>query len=152
MNITPQWSAIILTVFSVLLVPALAILLRGAVKWTRTEDQLATLVGDVGQLVADKDKVHAEILEQMRIDRDATDRRLRYIEEFWMEGGRRRRGFLESRYQRVVHRGPGNAAALGVAVSYLMLAARADHYPPRGMIRFLFQRGRHHRPGPVLVP
>jgi hypothetical protein len=93
MHITAQWSAIILTVFSVLLLPALAILIRGAVKWTRTEDQLAILVGDVGQLVADKDKVHAEILEQMRIDRDATDRRLRYIEEFWMDSGRRRRGF-----------------------------------------------------------
>jgi hypothetical protein len=90
MNITPQWSAIILTVFSALLLPALAIMYRGAVKWTRTEDRLATLVEDVRELIADKDKVHAEILEQMRVDRDATDRRLRYIEEFWMDNGRRR--------------------------------------------------------------
>lgn len=89
MHITADWVAVTLAVFSVLLIPALAILIRGAVKWTRTEDKLAELVGDVRQLIADKDKVHGEILEQMRVDRDATDKRLRYIEEFWMDAGRR---------------------------------------------------------------
>lgn len=86
--IPPDWIAIILTIFSVFLIPTLVILIRGAVKWTRTEDKLGELVDDVRQLVADKDKVHAEILEQMRLDRDNTDRRLRFIEEFWMQRGR----------------------------------------------------------------
>jgi len=86
--VSPDWVVAILTVFSVLLTPILVILIRGAVKWTRTEDKLGMLVDDVRQLVADKDKVHAEILEQMRLDRDNTDRRLRFIEEFWMQRGR----------------------------------------------------------------
>lgn len=89
MRITPEWLTVALAVFSVLLIPALVILLRAAVKWTRTEDKLGALVEDVKQLVDDKAKIHAEILEQMRVDRDATDRRLRYIEEFWMDAGRR---------------------------------------------------------------
>ena len=89
MHITADWIAVILAVFSVLLIPALAIMIRGAIKWTRTEDKLATLVDDMKELIADKDRVHAEILEQMRVDRDATDKRLRYIEEFWMDAGRR---------------------------------------------------------------
>ena len=85
---SPEWISVILTVFSVLLIPTLIILIRGAVKWTRTEDKLGMLVDDVRQLVADKDKVHSEILEQMRVDRENTDRRLRFIEEFWMKMGR----------------------------------------------------------------
>lgn len=78
---------IALAVLSVLIIPALAIMIRGAVKWTRTEEQLKTLVDRVGELMTDKDRVHAEMLEQMRVDRDATDRRLRFIEEFWMKKG-----------------------------------------------------------------
>ena len=88
MHVSPDWIIVILSIFSVLLTPILVILVRGAVKWTRTEDKLGMLVDDVRQLVADKDKVHAEILEQMRLDRDNTDRRLRFIEEFWMQRGR----------------------------------------------------------------
>jgi hypothetical protein len=83
-----EWIVAALTVFSVLLIPALAILLRGAIKWTRTEDKLSTLVDDVRELITDKDKVHAEMLKQMADDRMATDRRLRFLEEFWMEQGR----------------------------------------------------------------
>lgn len=89
MHVTADWLTVVLAVFSVLLIPLLAVLIRGAVKWTRTEDKLSVLVDDVRQLMTDKDKVHSEILEQMRMDRDATDRRLRYIEEFWMDQGRR---------------------------------------------------------------
>lgn len=88
MHVSPDWIVAVLTVFSVLLIPALIILIRGAIKWTRTEDKLGFLVDEVRKLVADKDKVHAEILEQMRVDRETTDRRLRFIEEFWMKQGR----------------------------------------------------------------
>ncbi len=101
-----EWVIAALTVFSVLLLPALAVMVRGAVKWTRTEDKLGVLVERITELTADKDKVHSELLsqiraarvaedevhkellEQMRNDRETTDRRLRFIEEFWMVRGR----------------------------------------------------------------
>lgn len=86
-----DWLIGALSVISVLLLPTLVLMIRGAVKWTRTEDRLATLVDDVRELISDKDRTHQEILEQMRVDRDATDRRLRYIEEWWMDRGRRGR-------------------------------------------------------------
>ncbi len=82
------WIAVTLAVFSVLLLPALGILVRGAVKWTRTEDKLGDLVGDVRELITDKDRAHGEMLEQMRLDREATNTRLRYLEEFWIDRGR----------------------------------------------------------------
>ena len=88
MHVDANWVIVALTVFSVLLIPTLAIMVRGAVKWTRTEDQLAALVGDVRELVNSEEKVHAEILAQMRSDRDVTDKRLRFIEEFFMKRGR----------------------------------------------------------------
>jgi len=87
MHLNPNWVAIILSIFSVLLLPALVILVRGAVKWTRTEDRLGTLVDQVEKLVDDKDKVHAAILEQLRADRESTDRRLRFFEEQFMIQG-----------------------------------------------------------------
>lgn len=77
-----------LTALSVLAIPALAILIRGAVKWTRTEDRLGELVDDVRALVEDQDKTHAELLALMRSDREGFDRRLRFVEEFWMSRGR----------------------------------------------------------------
>lgn len=85
-----NWIAVALGIFSVLLLPALGILIRGAVKWTRTEDKLGTLIENVGKLVDDKDRAHHEMLEQMRTDREATNTRLRYLEEFWMDRGQRR--------------------------------------------------------------
>ncbi len=87
MHIDAGWLTAALTVVSVLLIPALIILVRGAIKWTRTEDKLSQLVDDVRQLMQDKDRVHAEMLAQMRLDRDATDKRLRFIEEFFMRKG-----------------------------------------------------------------
>lgn len=88
MRVNAEWLTVALMVFSVLLLPTLAIMVRGAVKWTRTEDKLAELVGDVRELVGNEEKVHAEMLAQMRSDRDVTDKRLRFIEEFFMRRGR----------------------------------------------------------------
>lgn len=96
-----DWIGVSLTAVSVLLLPALVILVRGAIKWTRTEDKLGTLVEQVRQLIAGKDrahqeiivntaKIHAEFMEQMRADREATGRRLRFTEEAWMRLGRER--------------------------------------------------------------
>lgn len=83
-----EWVSVALTVVAVLLIPVIVILVRGAIKWTHVEDKLSELVTDVGQLVANKDKVHSEMLEQMRLDREATDRRLRFIEEWFMNRGK----------------------------------------------------------------
>lgn len=93
-----EWLSIGLSAVAMLLIPALVILIRGAIKWTHAEDKLGQLVEDVRKLVEDKEKahselamsmnkVHAELLEQMREDRRATDARLRFIEEAWMRNG-----------------------------------------------------------------
>lgn len=96
-----------LTVLSVIGIPMLIVMIRGAMKWTHVEDKLGVLVDKISEIVTDKEKVHSdllqqmgedrkssndvhrEILEQMRLDRDATDRRLRYIEEWYMELGKK---------------------------------------------------------------
>lgn len=83
-----EWASFLLAVVAVLFIPTIVILIRGAIKWTRTEDKLSTLIEDFREMMTDKDKMHGEILEQMRVDREATDRRLRFIEEFWMQKGR----------------------------------------------------------------
>jgi len=83
-----EWVITGLSIISVLLIPVLVLMFRGAVKWTRTEDKLSVLIDDVRELINDKDKVHQEILEQMRQDREATNTRITYIERFWMEQGR----------------------------------------------------------------
>jgi hypothetical protein len=88
MHLDSGWLIAGLTVISVLLLPTLVLMVRGVVKWTRTEDRLSELVTDVKTLVDDQDKVHTAMLEQMRTDREATDRRLRFIEEWFMQRGR----------------------------------------------------------------
>lgn len=76
-----EWITLILTILSVLLIPCLILLVRATVKWTRVEDRLNMVADDLKELVHDKDKVHQEIIAQMREDRNATNRRLRWLEE-----------------------------------------------------------------------
>src|SRR5215469_15379430 len=78
---------VILSVMGILLLPTLGLVLRITIRWTRTEDRLSTVIDDVKELISSQDKVHAEMLAQMRLDRDATDRRLRFLEEWIMRGG-----------------------------------------------------------------
>lgn len=73
--------SVLLSLVAVLGLPAIAILIRGAIKWTRTEDKLGVLIRDVRELIDNKERVHTEMYAQMREDRAATDRRLRYLEE-----------------------------------------------------------------------
>jgi hypothetical protein len=75
-----DWIVVVMTFFSVLFIPLLVLIVRGAMKWTRVEASLERLVGDVNKLVIDKDKVHNEMLTTMREDRNATDQRLRWLE------------------------------------------------------------------------
>lgn len=76
-----QYLTIMLAVIAVLITPALAILFRAAIRWKGIEDKLDEAVRDLKSIVDDKNKVHTEIVAQMREDRSATDRRLRWLEE-----------------------------------------------------------------------
>lgn len=59
-------------------------------RWTKVETQLERLLEDVKELVDNKERDHAAMMEQMRNDRVATDRRLRWLEEhLWKRGGGR---------------------------------------------------------------
>jgi low affinity Fe/Cu permease len=102
-----DWIIVMLTALAVLVIPAIVVLIRGVVKWTRAEERLSDLVDKVAVIAIEKEKAHSEVLtlishnkandgethrellEQMRIDREATDHRLRFIEEFWMQQGQR---------------------------------------------------------------
>lgn len=86
---TPDaWLTIILSAMAVLVIPLFVVLIRGVVKWTRVESKLDGVTDDMKELVRDKDAVHLEITNQMREDRRATDRRLRWLEEhLWRSKG-----------------------------------------------------------------
>lgn len=80
-RMTPfEQMSIALGVLSVIVIPLVVFLIRGAVKWTRVESKLESIVEKLGEIVADKDKIHAELIAQMRDDRRATDERLRWLE------------------------------------------------------------------------
>lgn len=85
--VVTTWIGIAVTSVGVLLIPLLIYLIKGANRWGRTEQKLENLIEGVRKLVEDKDKIHHEILETMRNDREATDRRLRFMEEYWMKKG-----------------------------------------------------------------
>lgn len=76
---------VIITVLSLFVIPAIALLIRMAIKWTKIEADVRALVGDVKKLVADKDRTHAAMLDQMKEDRVATNRRLEFLEHLWIE-------------------------------------------------------------------
>jgi hypothetical protein len=75
---------IILTVFAVLILPALGLLIRITRKWTRIEDQLGDMTGDIRQLAEDKTNAHQRLYETMKQDREVFDRRVTWLEQnFW---------------------------------------------------------------------
>lgn len=82
------WLTAALGVLSVVLIPLLVIAYRVVIKWTRMESNLGAISADVRELVTTRDATQREMLEQMRHDREATDKRLRYLEEYWMQKGR----------------------------------------------------------------
>lgn len=76
-----QLLALILSAMAVIFIPLMVMLYHGIVKWTRVESKLEELTNDIRELVADKEKTHAAMIDTMSKDRDATDRRLRWLEE-----------------------------------------------------------------------
>lgn len=80
---------LILSAIGIIGIPTLAFVVRATIKWTRVEDKLEVIATKLLDLVRDKDKIHSKMLQQMREDREATNRRLRWLEEnLW----RRRHG------------------------------------------------------------
>lgn len=80
MTVSP-WLTFAVSVVGILLVPLIVLLFRVVVNATRLEDKVQNIADDLTELVKDKDKTHAEILTQMREDRQATNQRLRWLEE-----------------------------------------------------------------------
>jgi len=82
-----QIATLSLAIVTGLVLPLVIIIIRGAIKWTRVEAKLDHAVTALNSIVADKDKVHTEIFTQMREDREATNKRLRWLEEhLWRRG------------------------------------------------------------------
>lgn len=77
-----------LSIIGILLIPLLALIWRGAVKWTRVETKLDWVIEDLKKIVEDKDKVHQEITDQMREDRKATNERVTWLEHNLWERGK----------------------------------------------------------------
>jgi hypothetical protein len=82
-----NWLAFIISAMGVIMIPAIALLFRGAIKWSRTEGKLDVVIQKVSEIVADKDKVHSDLYNAIREDRNATNRRLEYLERIWIEKG-----------------------------------------------------------------
>lgn len=79
--VAEPWIALAISFLGIVLIPLIILLWRIAVSSTKNQDKLASLEDDIRALVADKDKVHAKLYEQMREDRNATNQRLRWLEE-----------------------------------------------------------------------
>jgi hypothetical protein len=83
-------TTLVLSVIGILLIPLIRMAWLAMVRWISTETQLKQLVKDVGTLVENQDTVHSAIYKQMQIDREATNTRLRYLEEYFMNHGMRK--------------------------------------------------------------
>jgi len=78
---------VILGIISVMLVPLIVFIWRGAVKWTRVEDKLDGVIRNVADLVRNEDKIHQTMIDQMKEDRRATNERLTWLERnLWNRG------------------------------------------------------------------
>jgi hypothetical protein len=73
-----------LSLISIILIPLAIVVVRLAMRW-------ATLVSGMTDLIKNNDEAHVEIVKQMGIDRSATNQRLRYLEEYFMQNGMRLR-------------------------------------------------------------
>jgi hypothetical protein len=79
------WLAFLISAIGVIMIPAIALLFRAVVKWTKTESKVDVLVKQLTEQAADSDKVHTEMYNQMREDRAATNHRLEFLERLWIE-------------------------------------------------------------------
>lgn len=73
--------AIIISVLAVLIIPALALLVRISVKWQRLEDGLSDIDEDVKQLVKEKSDANRELYNLIKTGLEAIDKRVRWLEQ-----------------------------------------------------------------------
>lgn len=69
-----------LTLVFLVLSTIVGLLVKVIIRWTHIEDRMDAVAKDITDLVDDKDKVHREMINQMREDRHATNERLTYLE------------------------------------------------------------------------
>lgn len=72
---------IILSVIAVLMIPLIRLIWGAGQKQQQIEDKQVELIKNMERLIADKDAVHREIIQTIREDREATNKRLRWLEE-----------------------------------------------------------------------
>lgn len=64
------------------------LLVRAIVKWTRIQVTMEQLAEDIKEHITDSKHAHEEMYREMRDDRAATNKRLRFLEEnFWTRKG-----------------------------------------------------------------
>lgn len=81
--------SVAVSVMGVIVIPLLVFAFRAAIRWKGIEDDLKDIAKDLKEIVDDKNRVHAELSAQMRDDRNATNQRLRWLEEnLWKHGNR----------------------------------------------------------------
>lgn len=84
--------AIVGLTLSIVVIPVLALLWRFNTKWTRFEMRIELLTDSMAKLVLDKDRAHVIIQDQVTKDREATDKRLRWLEtHLWQRIGTERK-------------------------------------------------------------
>ena len=73
-------TSLLLVIISVILIPALVLLVKVSGKWTQMSD-------NIKHLVDNNDAAHREIMKQMSLDREVTNKRIRWFEEYFMRHG-----------------------------------------------------------------
>jgi hypothetical protein len=77
----------LLSVMVTLLAGGLGLLVRITAKWTKHEDRITQVAADLQRQIIDADRVHQEIIRNIREDRRATNERLTWLERhLWQRG------------------------------------------------------------------
>jgi len=80
-KLTPELISLVIGTVTAIVMPLTLLIVRSAVKWAKLESRVEEVIADVKELIGQKDKFHAALVDQMKSDREATDRRLRWLEE-----------------------------------------------------------------------
>lgn len=67
--------------FTSLVIGLFIYIVKGAYRWAKAEERLAELVLTMQEIVKDKEEAHRLIYEMQKDDREATNKRLRWLEE-----------------------------------------------------------------------
>lgn len=76
---------------SVIVIPFFVVLWKTSARWTTMDMRMAQMNTELRALVNDKERAHSTLLDQITRDREATNMRLRYLEEHAWPIGRGRK-------------------------------------------------------------